>query len=49
MDLLKTLYTKEIRAMSHHNTIIGQVMKLVPRHEFETLNKGVRALLAQSK
>ena len=25
--------------MSHYNTIIGQVMKLVPRHEFESLSK----------
>lgn len=25
--------------MSHHNTIIGQLLKLVSRHEFETLSK----------
>jgi len=39
MNLRKTLYTQEIRALSHHNTIVGQILKLVPRHEFETLAK----------
>ncbi|MCW8915459.1 MAG: IS4 family transposase [Magnetovibrio sp.] len=26
--------------MSHHNTILSQILKLVPRHEFERLAKG---------
>ncbi len=25
--------------MSHHNTVFSQLLKLVPRHEFETLAK----------
>ena len=25
--------------MSHHNTVIGQLLKLIPRHEFESLAK----------
>jgi len=27
------------QAMSHHNTVFSQLLKLVPRHEFETLAK----------
>ena len=30
---------KEIQAMSHHNTIFSQILKLVPRHEFNMLAK----------
>ena len=25
--------------MSHHNTVFSQLLKLIPRHEFETLAK----------
>jgi len=25
--------------MAHHNTVSSQILKLVPRHEFETLAK----------
>jgi hypothetical protein len=27
------------QALSHHNTVFSQLLKLVPRHEFETLAK----------
>jgi len=30
---------KEIQAMTHHNTILSQILKLVPRHEFNRLAK----------
>ena len=30
---------KGIRAISHHNTAFSQLLKFVPRHEFETLAK----------
>jgi putative transposase len=26
-----------VQAMAHHNTVFSQLLKLVPRHEFETL------------
>ncbi|MBL7003134.1 MAG: DUF4372 domain-containing protein [Gammaproteobacteria bacterium] len=25
--------------MAHHNTVLSQLLKLIPRHEFETLAK----------
>ena len=27
------------QALSHHNTVFSQLLKLIPRHEFETLAK----------
>ncbi|MES9812587.1 MAG: DUF4372 domain-containing protein, partial [Candidatus Thiodiazotropha sp.] len=27
------------QASSHHNTVFSQLLKLIPRHEFETLAK----------
>jgi hypothetical protein len=27
------------KTISHHNTVLSQILKLVPRHEFETLAK----------
>ncbi|WP_425443947.1 DUF4372 domain-containing protein [Thioalkalivibrio denitrificans] len=26
-----------VQALSHHNTVFSQLLKLIPRHEFETL------------
>jgi len=43
---------KEIQAMSHHNTILSQILKLVPRHEFNRLAKkhdGMRRRDAMSR
>ncbi len=31
--------TKGNQALAHHNTVFSQILKLVPRHEFETLAK----------
>ncbi|MES9814979.1 MAG: DUF4372 domain-containing protein, partial [Candidatus Thiodiazotropha sp.] len=30
---------QENQALSHHNTVFSQLLKLIPRHEFETLAK----------
>ncbi|MGD9171826.1 MAG: DUF4372 domain-containing protein [Candidatus Thiodiazotropha sp.] len=27
------------QVLSHHNTVFSQLLKLIPRHEFETLAK----------
>ncbi len=29
--------TKEIEALAHHNTVFSQLLRYIPRHEFETL------------
>ena len=39
MSYLETQVTKENQAMSHCNTILSQLLKFVPRHEFESLAK----------
>jgi len=31
--------SKKETGMSHHNTVFSQILKLVPRHEFEVLAK----------
>ena len=36
----KPIGTQEIQAVAHNSTIFGQLLKLVPRHEFEKLAKG---------
>ena len=33
----KRYKTRVKQTMSHHNTVIAQMLKLIPRHEFETL------------
>ena len=37
MSLPNSFITKENQALAHHNTVFAQLLKLVPRHEFETL------------
>ena len=27
--------------MAHHNTVLSQLLKMVPRHEFESLAKSI--------
>ncbi len=38
---LRKVITKQagVQALSHHNTVFSQLLKLIPRHEFETLAK----------
>jgi len=35
----KSLITKENQAMAHHNTVLSQLLQLVPRHEFDSLSR----------
>jgi putative transposase len=37
--LRKYLTTKENQALAHHNTVFSQLLKLISRHEFESLAK----------
>lgn len=38
MKLRKVIKKQEgVQALSHHNTVFSQLLKMVPRHEFETL------------
>ena len=40
MKLRKVIIKQEgVQALSHHNTVFSQILKLIPRHEFETLAK----------
>lgn len=40
MKLRKVIIKQEgVQALSHHNTVFSQLLKLIPRHEFETLAK----------
>ncbi len=40
MRLRKVIIKQEgVQALSHHNTVFFQLLKLIPRHEFETLAK----------
>jgi putative transposase len=40
MKLRKVIINQEgVQALSHHNTVFSQLLKLIPRHEFETLAK----------
>jgi len=40
MKLQKVITNQEgVQALSHHNTVFSQLLKLIPRHEFETLAK----------
>jgi len=34
-----TVKQKGNQALSHHNTVFSQILKLIPRHKFETLAK----------
>ncbi len=33
----QTLQKREIQALSHYNTVLSQLLKYIPRHEFDTL------------
>jgi putative transposase len=35
----KPLIAKENQAMAHHNTVLSQLLKLLPRHQFDSLSK----------
>ncbi len=35
----KPLMAKENQAISHHSTVLSQLLRLIPRHEFDTLAK----------
>ena len=40
MKLRKVIIKQEgVQALSHHNTVFSQILKLIPRHEFEALAK----------
>ena len=40
MKLRKDIEKQEgVQALSHHNTVFSQLLKMIPRHEFETLAK----------
>jgi hypothetical protein len=36
------------QALSHHNTVFSQLLKLIPRHKFETLeNSTIQDILSE--
>jgi putative transposase len=37
MDVLANKKNRETQALAHHNTVFAQLLKFVPRHEFEAL------------
>ena len=39
MSLPNSFITKENQALSHNNTVFSQLLKLIPRHEFESLSQ----------
>lgn len=41
MDCKKFIKIKEIQAMGHCNTILSQLLRVFPRHEFEQVRRAV--------
>lgn len=37
MQLSESITNREVQALAHHHTVFAQLLKLVPRHEFEVL------------